>query len=73
MTVSPDDISLRNDCEAAMELYHGGCFEDAQSRFSQISAVHPDDLPTRALAVRCAAMVKDPPLNWDGVFIASLK
>jgi adenylate cyclase len=72
-TVSPNHITLRNDYEAAMELYYAGRFEDALNRFNQISASHPDDLPTRALAHRCLALVKDPPADWDGVFIAEMK
>lgn len=71
--VSPDRIALRNDYEAAMEFYYAGSFEEALNRFNQISASHPYDLPTRALAHRCLALVKEPPADWDGVFIAEMK
>jgi adenylate cyclase len=72
-TVSPDIIGLRNDYEAAMAPYYAGHFEDALNRFNRIGAACPDDRPTRALAHRCAALVKEPPAHWDGVFIAELK
>ena len=40
-TVAPDHIALRDDYEAAMELYYAGRFEEALNRFHQISRNAP--------------------------------
>jgi adenylate cyclase len=71
--VSPAQLVLRDEYEAAMEFYYAGHFAEALRRLNTIRASHPDDLPTRVLAARCPALAEEPPSNWDGIFVAERK
>jgi adenylate cyclase len=55
--------------ETALDTYGRGDFAAALALFSALG----DDAPSRVLAARCRAFLRDAPPDWDGVFVAATK
>ena len=54
---------------AALNLYRKGHFSEAFSLFSDIN----EDELSVVFKMRCEELIKNPPLNWDGIFVAEVK
>jgi adenylate cyclase len=61
-----DQVTLRQDYEAALDLYFDRKFEEARAGFSRLAIA--GDGPAAVLATRCAAFMRLPPADdWNGV------
>jgi adenylate cyclase len=69
--LSPENFrEIATDYGRAFELYQQGQFSDAEQGFRVLSH---SDKPSAVLAQRCAALIVDPPREWNGVFVMTTK
>jgi adenylate cyclase len=66
-----DRQELVRDYEAALSSYFSGRFQEALGAFVDILHRWPEDGPSRVLAVRCQNFIKQPPPQWEGVFMGA--
>ena len=72
--VDEDRLRLRKLYEEALGLYLAGSFWDARRIFGQLAEQKPVDKAALLMMTRCEHMLtQNPPANWDGVFIYSVK
>jgi adenylate cyclase len=57
----------------AYKLYQQGQFTWALESFRKILEKHPQDGPTLTFIERCEVLAKSPPVDWQGVFVATKK
>jgi len=57
----------------AFKLYQQGQFGWALESFKKIKDKFSDDGPTLVYIERCQALIQEPPIGWNGVFVAKTK
>ena len=72
--VDEDRLHARKLYQEALELYLARSFWDARRIFSQVADLRPDDKAARLMLPRCEHMMsQEPPADWNGVFVFSMK
>lgn len=66
-------LAARDAYEEALAAYTAGRFESAADAFRRALAMRPDDRAAQELAERSAAYARQPPADWDGIFVATRK
>jgi adenylate cyclase len=65
-----EELTLARAYETALEAYFARDFAGARDLLRS----HTDDPPSRVLTARCEAMIANPPpVDWNGVFVATSK
>lgn len=72
-TVAADVLVARDAYEEAFAAYTAGRFESAVQGFRRALGMRPDDRAARELAERAAAYARQPPADWEGIFVATAK
>jgi adenylate cyclase len=63
------DAATAGRFEAALALYRASAWEKAQTAFTAVLDIEPEDKPSKIYLERCGYFMQNPPtVDWDGVF-----
>jgi adenylate cyclase len=68
--ISAEKQSVLDKFAAALELFYQGDFRQAKNLFAEISQ---KDAAARAYTLKCAELIAQPPVNWQGVWVVTQK
>lgn len=69
---TPDQIRIKTEYEAALDLYRKGDFTQAEEAFVALLNTS-NDSPAKTMSERCREYIASPPENWAGVVVMKEK
>ena len=71
-SVTLEQIRIKSDYQAALDLYRKGEFIRAEESFTALFNTS-NDIPSRSMAERCREFIATPPENWLGLVVIKEK
>ncbi len=72
MEDTPINRSLAELYKGSLEEYFEGNFEEAMKGFEQLVITYKDR-PSSTMLERCKSLIMEPPISWEGVYVAKEK